>query len=219
MAKDDPEPGIHVRRLLRTADRGRWRRSSPTAPPTPPWCCWRSTSMQPPPAAFRPRRAQQEHCRRAPGVAARGWEARLGRPSDRSRASLIGRAPIRRDERLVARYLARHPSAAGYAGFGDFKLYALDIERAHLVAGFGKIRWGEGANVVLGGDCGALAAAEPEILAHMNANHADARMLSRGPHWRMTGIDPEGADFRREDKIARLDFSSPVRDVARPGAS
>ena len=28
-----------------------------------------------------------------------------------------------------------------YAGFNDFHLYRVAIERAHLVGGFGKIRW------------------------------------------------------------------------------
>ena len=39
------------------------------------------------------------------------------------------------------RYLARQPSAAGYADFKDFRLYRMSVERAHLVAGFGRIRW------------------------------------------------------------------------------
>ena len=67
----------------------------------------------------------------------------------------------------------------------------------------------------------ALAAAEPEIVAHMNADHADAvqlyarRLLGRaGEGWRMTGIDPEGLDLRRQSETdgetARLDFAEPV---------
>ena len=28
-----------------------------------------------------------------------------------------------------------------YAGFKDFHFYRVSLERAHLVAGFGKIRW------------------------------------------------------------------------------
>ncbi|MGB7325302.1 MAG: pyridoxamine 5'-phosphate oxidase family protein [Rubripirellula sp.] len=36
-------------------------------------------------------------------------------------------------------FLAKHPSAAMYADFGDFSFFVLDIDQAHLVAGFGKI--------------------------------------------------------------------------------
>ena len=51
----------------------------------------------------------------------------------------------------------------------------------------------------------------------MNEDHADAialyagRLLGRqGEGWRMTGIDPEGIDLRRDGKTARLDFAEPV---------
>ncbi|MCE9648301.1 MAG: pyridoxamine 5'-phosphate oxidase family protein [Parvibaculum sp.] len=37
------------------------------------------------------------------------------------------------------RFLARHPQAATYVGFADFSFHKLKIERAHLVAGFGRI--------------------------------------------------------------------------------
>ncbi|TWU58313.1 HugZ family pyridoxamine 5'-phosphate oxidase [Rubripirellula reticaptiva] len=36
-------------------------------------------------------------------------------------------------------FLAKHPEAAMYADFGDFSFFVLDIDQAHLVAGFGKI--------------------------------------------------------------------------------
>ena len=72
----------------------------------------------------------------------------------------------------------------------------------------------------LEGELATLAAAEPAILAHMNADHADAiaHMVGRGPGWRMTGIDPEGADFRREGEIARVGFASEVRDAGQARA-
>ena len=55
----------------------------------------------------------------------------------------------------------------------------------------------------------------------MNADHADAlqlyarRLLGRaGEGWRMTGIDPEGLDLRRQSgadsETARLDFAEPA---------
>jgi hypothetical protein len=138
-------------------------------------------------------------------------------PLTQPRLSLLGEAVRSDDPRLLARFTARHPSAAAYAGFGDFHLYRVTIGRGHLVAGFGRISWIEASELCFDTDASALAAAETGIVEHMNADHADAldlyatRLLRRtGDGWRMTGIDPEGVDLRREHETARLDFAAPV---------
>jgi putative heme iron utilization protein len=130
------------------------------------------------------------------------------------RLSLLGEAERSDDPRLLARFVARHPSAAAYGGFGDFHLYRVTIGRGHLVAGFGRISWIEADELRLAADIQALAAAEAGIIAHMNTDHADAiglyatHLLNRaGGGWQMTGIDPEGIDLRREQETARLDFA------------
>ena len=107
-----------------------------------------------------------------------------------------------------------------YADFKDFAFYRVEVVRAHLVAGFGRIHWIDARDVVLDtGASAALAEHEPAIVEHMNADHADAvqlyatRLLGRaGEGWRMTGIDPEGIDLRRAGEIARLPFGAPVHD-------
>jgi heme oxygenase (biliverdin-IX-beta and delta-forming) len=144
----------------------------------------------------------------------------LADPLAGSRVSLLGRVEIRDDGRLLARFAAHHPSAADYASFADFRLYRMTVERAHLVAGFGRIRWVDGGEIVLAGDTSVLGTAEPSIIAHMNEDHADAvdRIAGRETGrqeagWRMTGIDPEGADFRRAGDIARVAFALDVRDA------
>jgi heme iron utilization protein len=140
------------------------------------------------------------------------------------RLSLLGDAERCADPSLLARFVARHPSAAAYAGFGDFRPYRVAIGRGHLVAGFGRIAWVEPEALRLAADAQALAAAEAGIVAHMNADHADAvalyadRLLRRGgAGWRMTGIDPEGIDLRNDTETARLDFAAtslePVLDA------
>jgi heme iron utilization protein len=133
------------------------------------------------------------------------------------RLALLGQARPADDPRGLARFVAHHPSSAAYAGFRDFHLYRVAVERCHLVAGFGRIDWIDGTDFLFGADAHALAAAETEILGHMNEDHADAiahyarRLLGRsGAGWRMTGIDPEGIDLRREGETARLDFAAPV---------
>jgi putative heme iron utilization protein len=148
-----------------------------------------------------------------------------GDPLAAPRLSLIGEAAPVDDPRLVARFTARHPSAAQYSGFGDFRLYRVTIGRGHLVAGFGRISWIAADELRFAGAADPLAAAEAGIVAHMNADHSDAlalyarRLLHRdGTGWRMTGIDPEGIDLRSETETARLDFSAtaggPVLDPA-----
>ena len=138
------------------------------------------------------------------------------------RATVQGRIEANRDPRLLARYVARQPDAAAYAGFRDFNLYRVEIERAHLVAGFGRIHWVDGGGVRLNARrVGELPEREAGIIAHMNTDHADAiqlyanRLLGRsGNGWRMTGIDPEGCDLRLDSAVARLRFAVEVHDAA-----
>ena len=133
------------------------------------------------------------------------------------RVTLMGRAEVITDPRRRARFAAHHPASAIYSGFGDFRLYRVIVERAHLVAGFGQIRWIKGRDLLLAGDASELAAAEQKILEHMNRDHADVivncarHLLGRdGVDWRMTGIDPEGIDLCRDSENARIDFAAPV---------
>lgn len=148
--------------------------------------------------------------------------AGLPEPLAGPRVSVQGRAIATTEPRHRARYLARHPGAAPYAGFADFAFYRVEVARAHLVAGFGAIHWIEGSELLLDAEgLGALAEAEAGIVAHMNDDHADAvalyagRLLGRaGEGWVMTGIDPEGIDLRLEGEVARLPFAAPVHDAA-----
>lgn len=150
--------------------------------------------------------------------------AGLAEPLTGARVTVLGEmARVAGDERprMMARYLARHPSASGYAGFADFDLWRLRPERAHLVAGFGRIHWLD-AEALLPppGAAAALAAAEPGILTHMNRDHAATldlyagRLLGlSGQGWRLTGVDPDGADLRRDAAATRLEFAAPAADA------
>ena len=142
-------------------------------------------------------------------------------PLAAARVTVLGEAEVIDAADLRERFLARHPSAATYAGFKDFHLFRVRLTRAHLVAGFGRIHWIDGAALAFD-DAGsaALAAREADIVAHMNADHADAvRLYAKvllgrtGEDWRMTGCDPEGIDLRRGGEVARLDFDRTVGDA------
>jgi len=145
--------------------------------------------------------------------------AGLSEPLTGARATVLGRAERSGDERLRARFLARHPGAALYAGFADFHLYRVAVERANLVAGFGRIDWIAAAELLPAG-LAALADSEADIVRHMNEDHETAVALyarvllgRQGEGWRLTGIDAEGIDLRRDGEVARLDFAAPVGDA------
>ena len=148
-------------------------------------------------------------------------------PLTGARLSLLGRAERSTDPGHKARFLARHRAARQYADFGDFSMFVVRSESAHLVAGFGQIAWLEPTALVPGGATGVpqgegdLREAEPRIVAHMNADHADAldscaaHLLGlAGAGWEMIGIDPEGFDLWGAGQIARLAFESPVFSAA-----
>ena len=130
-----------------------------------------------------------------------------------ARATLQGRAVRTENPRLRRRYLARHPDAGQYVGFRDFGFFRVQPERAHLVAGFGRIHWVDAGEVLIAQEISALAEAEADIVAHMNEDHADAVAAyaeglggQEGGPWRMTGLDPDGADLRCNGRAWRLAF-------------
>lgn len=146
--------------------------------------------------------------------------AGLDQPLTGARLTLLGRLQQTEDPCLKQRYLSRHPDAATYAAFRDFRFYRMSLERAHLVAGFGRIRWLDKADLAPLPPAAALRDAEAEIVAHMNQDHADAIGLYAGKllglpgeGWRMTGIDGEGLDLRLGGRVARLALSEPVVDA------
>ncbi len=142
-------------------------------------------------------------------------------PLAAGRITLFGRIARAVSETAERRYLAVHPSAAAYAGFGDFDFFVFEIERAHYVGGFGRIR-SIGADELLTDVSGAdtLVAAEPAILTALNRDDAEkiARLgawLSGGQQgaWRVTGIDPAGIDLMQGGDRCRFVFPAPVKDM------
>ena len=146
-----------------------------------------------------------------------GWSDPLAGP----RASVLGRAVISDEPRLLARFVARHAGAKLYSGFKDFHLYRVEVESAHLVAGFGRIEWLAASALLLDSPgIGQMPAVEAEALRHMNEDHGDAvAVMARhllgdeGSGWRLVGIDPEGCDLARDGRLGRLAFAQPASDA------
>jgi putative heme iron utilization protein len=145
----------------------------------------------------------------------------LADPLQGARVTLYGTVERTKDEAVRRRFLARHPKAF-YAEFSDFGIFRLAIEGAHYYSGFGRSFELTADELLVPGESAAsLIEAEPEIVAHMNQDHADAVELyataladgEPGP-WRMTGIDTEGADVVLDGAARRILFAEPVTTPA-----
>src|SRR4051812_5155509 len=107
------------------------------------------------------------------------------------------------DARVRRRFLARHPKAELYAGFGDFAFWRMQVAAAHLNGGFARAADLAAADVLTdlaGAD--ELIAAEEGAVAHMNEDHVEATRLyatrllgEEEGAWRISGLDPDGTDL------------------------
>jgi hypothetical protein len=146
-------------------------------------------------------------------------ERRAGDPLEGARVMLQGTGGATDDPAARRRYLARQPEAEMFAGFADFAFYRVAVNAAHLVAGFGRIVDLKPQDVLTEiADAAELIAAEPEIVAHMNADHAEAVRLyatnllgARDGAWRCVGCDPEGLELQLDRAALRLAFPQRVR--------
>jgi putative heme iron utilization protein len=139
-------------------------------------------------------------------------------PQTAPRVTVQGRAVPDPDPALRRRWLDRHPYAAFYAdpaaGLNDFVIWRLTPESGQLVAGFGRAHRLAGAQLV--SDSSAIDQAAPGVLAHMNADHADALAAIAaarcwpGAAWRMVGLDPDGFDMACGDMVHHVPFPAPT---------
>jgi putative heme iron utilization protein len=145
-------------------------------------------------------------------------------PQTTPRVGLTGLAELVPPEEvpaLKARWLARHPYAALYAGFADFALWRVRIGGALLVGGFARAQ--RLPATLLAPDAAAvarIAAAEADIVEHMNADHAGAvallatRLLGGAEgEWRMLAVDTDGCDLGLGERVLRLAFAAPAADA------
>jgi heme oxygenase (biliverdin-IX-beta and delta-forming) len=146
-------------------------------------------------------------------------ERKAGDPLEGARVMLMGSAAATEDADARRRYLDRQPEAEMFAGFADFAFYRVALKAAHLVAGFGRIVDLKPQDILTEtGDASELVAAEPDILAHMNGDHADAVRLyatkllgAPDGEWRCVGCDPEGLELQQGRTALRLPFPQRVR--------
>jgi putative heme iron utilization protein len=146
-------------------------------------------------------------------------ERKEGDPLQGARVMLMGTAAQTDSPDARRRYLAHQPEAEMFAGFPDFAFYEIKLKGAHLVAGFGRIVDLKPSQLLTDvTDAEALVAAEPEVIEHMNADHAETcRLLAtklRGAgdgEWRCVGCDPEGLDLQNGRIGLRVPFPQRVK--------
>jgi putative heme iron utilization protein len=149
-------------------------------------------------------------------------ERKEGDPLQGARVMLTGSCSKKTESSAVSMaasaYLRRHPDAEQFANFQDFGFYRIDIARAHLVAGFGRIVDLQPADILTDvADAQPLIEAEAGAIEHMNADHAEACRLyatkllgAADGDWRCVGIDPDGLELQNGRTALRLPFAQRV---------
>lgn len=215
------DPGFEARRIIRAASAATLatqQEGQPFASLVTPACgpdltplLWLSTLSE-----------HTRHLQREPRCALLfTGPAETANPQTAPRVTLTGLAEPVTDPSLKARWLARHPYAGLYAEFADFGLWRVTPLGALMVGGFARAtRLRIGQLLPDPAAVAALAGAEAEIIAHVNAEHADALLaiatglLGGAPGaWRITAVDVDGLDLACGDSVLRLAFAAPARDA------
>ncbi|MEJ1978566.1 MAG: DUF2470 domain-containing protein [Acetobacteraceae bacterium] len=142
-------------------------------------------------------------------------EAADTNPQTAPRLTVTGEALPEDDPALRARWVARHPYAAFYAEFTDFRLFRLRPAGGQFVGGFASAHRLRADELVADpAAVAAVAAAEAGILEHMNTDHEAAiAHMAGGPGWRMVAVDVDGCDLARQEVVRRIAWSAPVSDA------
>ncbi|MCC6720297.1 MAG: DUF2470 domain-containing protein [Acetobacteraceae bacterium] len=142
-------------------------------------------------------------------------------PQTAPRLTVTGLAAPDDDPALKARWLAVHPYAAPYAGFGDFALWRLRPAAGLFVGGFARATRLRQAELTPDpAAAAAIAAAATDIIAHCNTDHAAAMAElagaappGAGGDWRMVAVDTDGCDLACGEAVRRVAFAAPVADA------
>ena len=142
-------------------------------------------------------------------------EAEGPNPQTAPRLTVTGLAERIEDAGLKARWLAAHPYAALYADFGDFALWRIRPAGGLFVGGFARAtRFRQAELLPDPAAVARVAAAEADIVAHCNEDHAAAMAeLGGGGPWRMVAADVDGCLLALQEQVRRIAWSAPVADA------
>jgi heme iron utilization protein len=143
------------------------------------------------------------------------------------RLTLIGEAEQldKNDADLMARYCRYFPESTGYLAMHDFQFYRIHIAQARYIAGFGKMSWIAGEEIVdVNQSVNTIAQLETSMIEHMNADHIESMQLYcqhfhqvKPETVHLVGVDSDGFDMEaviKDDiKMLRVNFESPIVDA------
>ncbi len=112
----------------------------------------------------------------------------------------------------VDAYVEANPSSRGYADFGDFGLWRLEVESLRFIGGFGRMSW-VAAEDWRRAEPDPVAAFAEGIRAHMNQDHAEALVLYCRAFSRAAAV--ESAVLTQVDRYG-FEMSAQTPDGARP---
>ena len=154
----------------------------------------------------------------APSGAALQEQARVTLIGDLAPAEDSFLYPLEGYAAVAGRYLRYFPEGERYLSIGGFRFFVLEPLYLRYIAGFGSIHTIPGERFLA--PPLAIAEAESDILAHMNADHGhNLRDYCRHVHQRtvqnarMIGIDCDGFDVLADAEVLRFDFDAEVTDA------
>jgi len=134
------------------------------------------------------------------------------------RITVLGDVQAADKDAAGKRYLRYFPEAHTYFAMHDFAFYRIVPKAIRYIGGFGKIHWVSAENYALAPY--PLIAQEDDVVAHINADHADTlRHYCHHVHQldaldvTMLGIDCDGFDVRADEQVLRFNFEQPVLDA------
>jgi len=161
-----------------------------------------------------------EHDPRASLLVAEGGAAD---PLANGRVTILGRCTRVDGDGGSARaaFLTVHPNSSYYADFRDFGFWKLHVDHVRYIGGYGRMSW-ISKDDWQSAEPDPLAPSAAGVIAHMNADHADALVLyckafSRATEITsasMTGVDRYGFEMSamtpKGPRPVRLAFPTPV---------
>jgi heme iron utilization protein len=123
-------------------------------------------------------------------------------------------------EELGARYREIVPKAKSYLAMHGFDYWVLRLKRLRFIAGFGRITWIPGSELVRDRVPEEIAEMAPGIISHMNADHGDALAAMANAYCsvdgelgkaEMTALDSSGFFLRVGAELHYIGFGKDMR--------
>ena len=125
------------------------------------------------------------------------------------------------DVRIRSRFLRRHPKAKLYASFRDFAFFRLVPKSASLNGGFGRAYIISSENLIIDSELTEYISTH-ELRLIDEVEKSGCNLVDRFTqhyfhektgNWYISGLDAEGLDIARKEKVHRVDLPEPVREA------